>query len=207
MMHRFGLLRRGALLGVLGCLAAVGLAIPTTAAAKVTSLTHCQLQILSPGQYRLDANIATEHACFVLDASGITLDLNGHTITNRSVDEHVGIMAFKAGDKIVGPGTIAGFRYGISLVNNNERVHGVTAIANGIGIGVNSHGNIVRDNVTTNNALAGIDVFPSETGNTIKRNFAHSNGTYDDLRDNTPNCGNNVWTDNDFGTANQSCIH
>ena len=38
--HGFGLLRRGALLGVLACLAAIGLAIPTTAAAKVTSLTR-----------------------------------------------------------------------------------------------------------------------------------------------------------------------
>jgi hypothetical protein len=51
---------------------------------------------------------STNHGCFFLDASGITLDLNGHTITDTKlrVDSGtVGIMAFKGGNKILGPGT------------------------------------------------------------------------------------------------------
>ena len=47
MVHRIGFPRRGALLAVLASLAAVGLSIPATAAAKVTSLTSCQV-ISSP---------------------------------------------------------------------------------------------------------------------------------------------------------------
>jgi hypothetical protein len=206
MLHGFGLLRRRGLLAVLACLAAVGLVIPTVAGAKVTSLTKCKLHILSPGKYRLDANIATEHTCFILEASGVTFDLNGHTITTAKRDD-VGIMAFGSGAKIVGPGTISGFDVGISLVNKgHDLVRGITAIANAIGIGVNSRGNSVLDNVTTRNALVGIDVFQAGIDdNTIMGNFAYSNGL--DLRDNNPNCGSNVWSGNDFGTANQSCIH
>ena len=104
-MHGFGLLRRGTLLGVVTCLAGVGLVIPTAAGATVTSLKTCE-RIASPGDYRLDAYIATNHECFFLDASGVTLDLNGHTITDTKfpVDsEAVGILAFKGGNKILGP--------------------------------------------------------------------------------------------------------
>jgi parallel beta-helix repeat protein len=207
-MHGFGVLRRGALLGVGACLVAVGLAIPTAADATVTSLKTCE-RIVSPGEYRLDANIATNHGCFFLDASGVTLDLNGHTITDTKfpVDTGtVGIMAFKGGNKILGPGTLAGFDFGISLVNQgHDSVHGVAAIANSIGIGVNSKDNSVRDNVTVHNLVVGIDLYVSATGNTIESNFAQANRL--DLRDNIPGCVGNDWSGNDFVTANESCIH
>jgi hypothetical protein len=190
-------------------LATFGLAIPTAADAKVKRLTTCRNDpILSPGTYRLEANIATSKRCFFLDASGITLDLNGHAITSAN-EKAVGIMAFAGGAKIVGPGTISGFGYAISLVNKgNDTVHGVTTIANQFGIGINSKGNRVRGNVTTNNFTAGIDVFPGAHDNKIERNFAYENGHAGDLRDNNiHDCADNVWRDNDFGTANQSCIH
>jgi hypothetical protein len=207
-MHSFGVLRCGALLGVVTCLAGVGLAIPTAAGATVTSLKTCE-RIASPGEYRLDANIATNHGCFFLDASGITLDLNGHTITGTKFpveSGNVGIMAFKGGNKILGPGTLAGFDLGISLVNQgHDSVRGVAAIANAIGIGVNSKDNSVRDNVTVHNVVVGIDVFVSATGNAIEGNFAQANRL--DLRNNIPDCAGNVWSGNDFVTANESCIH
>jgi hypothetical protein len=41
-------------------------------------------------------------------------------------------------------------------------------------------------------------------------NYAHGNGTggvAKDLGDTHTNCDSNVWLGNDFGTANQSCIH
>ena len=204
-MHGFGLLRRGALLGVLGCLAAVGLALPSTAAAKVTSLTSCQT-ISSPGKYRLDANVAARFSnCFDINAGGVTLNLNGHTIT-ASAGSPSGIDVGGSGVKIVGPGTVTGFKEGIFLGGGgNGSVRGVTAAGNGIGIDLHSSGNDVRGNVTTDNSEFGIVADSGATGNMIIGNYAHGN-TSDDLVDFNPSCDSNVWRGNDFETANQSCI-
>jgi parallel beta-helix repeat protein len=110
---------------------------------------------------------------------------------------NVGIMAFKGENKILGPGTLAGFDFGIRLVNQgHDSVRGVAAIANAIGIGVNSKDNSVRDNVTVHNVVVGIDLFVSTTGNTIEGNFAQANHL--DLRDNIPDCAGNIWSGNDF---------
>jgi parallel beta-helix repeat protein len=87
----------------------------------------------------------------------------------------------------------------------HDSVRGVAAIANAIGIGVDSKDNSVRDNVTVHNVVVGIDLFVSATGNTIEGNFAPANRL--DLRDNIPDCAGNIWSGNDFVTANESCIH
>jgi parallel beta-helix repeat protein len=204
-MHGFGLLRRGALPGVLGCLAAVGLAIPTTAAAKVTSLTSCQA-ITSPGKYRLDAGVTAPPGsdCFDITAGGVTLSLNGHTVTGSGGD--VGIDVNGSGVKIVGPGTVSGFGNGIVLEGGDGSVRGVTVTGNDAqGIELESSGNDVRGNVATDNFF-GIAAGLLGTGNTIIGNYAHGNSNFD-LFDLHSNCDSNVWRGNDFGIANQSCIH
>jgi parallel beta-helix repeat protein len=202
-MHGFGVLRRGALLGVLGCLAAVGLALPSTAAAKVTSLTSCQT-ISSAGKYRLDADVTAPATCFVINAGGVTLGLNGHTVTGSGT--FFGIVVFGSGAKIVGPGTVSRFGTGIGIRGDDGSVRGVTATGNASnGIAVDGSGNDVRGNVTTDNSAFGIVAGGGPTGNTIIGNYAHGNGA--DLADFNSNCDSNVWRGNDFGTANQSCIH
>jgi parallel beta-helix repeat protein len=205
MFHGFALLRRGALLGALVSLAAVGLAVPATAAAKVTSLTSCQT-ISSPGKYRLDTDVTAfpEGDCFDIFASNVTLILNGHTIT-AALLAGAGINVGGSGAQVTGPGKVTGFVIGIALGGGGGSVRGVTATDNFWGIVPASAGNSVRGNVTTNN-LIGINVQPEATGNTIIGNYAHENGT-DDLFDNNPNCDSNVWRGNDFGTANQPCIN
>lgn len=191
MIQGFSLLRRRALLGALACSAAVGLAIPTTAAAKVTSLTSCQA-IRSPGKYRLDANVSTSSVlCFEITANDVTLNLNSHTITGNS--EAFGILVLGgSGAKITGPGTVTGFAVGIYVNGVNGSVGGVTATENSFeGIDLESPGNIVKGNVTTGNSF-GIFVDGGASGNTIIGNYSHGNSTYD-LVDFNFNCHSNVW--------------
>jgi parallel beta-helix repeat protein len=204
MIHGLSLLRRGALVGALACLTAVGVAIPTTAAAKVTSLTSCQT-ISSPGRYRLDMDVSGVVAtdCFDISASGVTLNLNGHTIGGEGFN---GIAVGGSGVKILGPGTISNFGIGIILeAGGDGSVRGVTATGNGEGIALQSAGNSVQGNVTTDNIGTGIETADGGTGNTITGNYAHGNGGFD-LRDVNSNCDSNMWRGNDFTTANQSCI-
>lgn len=205
MIQGFSLLRRRALLGALACSAAVGLAIPTTAAAKVTSLTSCQA-IRSPGKYRLDANVSTSSVlCFEITANDVTLNLNSHTITGNSAAFGILVLG-GSGAKIRGPGTVTSFGAGIDVNGTNGSVRGVTATENSFeGIDLESPGNTVKGNVTTSNSF-GIFVDGGATGNTIIGNYSHGNST-DDLVDFNSNCDSNVWRGNDFGTANQSCIH
>jgi len=208
MLHKPVLSWRGTLLGVLASLAAVGLAIPATAAAKVTPLTSCTT-IFTAGTYRLDADVVVpsdQSDCFDIFASNVTLNLNGHTINGLDIG-NAGILMDAGADRIVGPGTLTawGTFAGIELRGANGSVRGVTVTASADGMLIDSDraGNDVRGNVLTSNSL-GIEVVGGATGNTIIGNSATGNGT--DLVDDNGNCTSNVWRGNTFGTANPSCI-
>jgi hypothetical protein len=207
-LARVILRRLGLAAGVLASLAAAGFAIPATAAAKVTSLRSCQT-IAAPGAYRLDADISTDTTgdCFDITASGVTLNLNGHTITTPMTGEvGVNVLGGATNANIVGPGTIGGwFEAAVFLGGGNGSLRGVTATDNFADIGILSAGNSIRGDVATGSEDAGIFAGPGATGNTIIGNFAHDNP--DDLVDDNANCDSNVWRGNDFGTANQPCIH
>jgi hypothetical protein len=212
MVHGFGLLRRRALLGALSCLAAVGLSIPTAAAAKPhgqapTSLTSCQ-DISSPGHYRLDTNITTDAPfCFVIDANDVMLNLNDHMITGPGPrGTAFGIGVGGSGVRIEGPGVLSGWDGAIALDGGDGSVLGVMATENGTGISVASDDNSVHGSVISGNIDFGIIVFPGATGNRIEGNFALRNGI--DLSDQNPNCDSNLWRGNGFRTAvPASCIH
>jgi parallel beta-helix repeat protein len=209
-MDSFGLLRRPALLGALACLTAVGVAIPTTAAAEVTSLTSCQ-DIISPGHYRLDANINTDAGtCFLIDASDVRLDLNRHTITGPGPRRAAfGIAVAGSGVGIVGPGRLSGgWDPAIGLEGEHGSVRDVAATGNQTGISLAPHSerNSLRGNVILNNNDFGIIAFAGATDNRITGNFALNNGI--DLDDGNPNCDSNEWKGNSFRTAvPSSCIH
>jgi len=207
MSHRLVFSRGGTLLGALAILAAAGVAIPATAAAgTVTSLTACQ-PITVPGTYRLDADVTGAGSCFAIDANNVTLMLNGHTVTGTPASGFpLGISAIGTGDKILGPGTVTGWGDdGIDLFGSSS-VRGVTVTGNFNGIEVQGAGNSVRGNTVTGNGGDGIYADGGTTGATIIGNTATGNGGVD-LVDLSFECTSNVWRGNDFGTANQSCIH
>lgn len=143
---------------MLGCLAAVGLAIPATAAAKVTSLTSCQ-PITAPGKYRLDADVtgAPAEDCFDISAGGVTLNLNGHTLTGGQPGGFgIFVPREAANVNVVGPGTLTGWEIGIDGPGNNGSVRGVTATRNDFGVAINNFvaGASIRGNVATTPRLA-----------------------------------------------------
>jgi parallel beta-helix repeat protein len=63
---------------------------------------------------------------------------------------------------------------------------------------------VVRNNVATANAGGGIVVIGRDTGNEFVGNIATGNRG-GDLADGNPDCDNNIWRDNEFGTAS-ACI-
>lgn len=75
---------------------------------------------------------------------------------------------------------------------------------------VSSDENILNRNIATNNGESGIEIFFGSENNSIKKNVALGNATKNggfDLRDRTPNCDNNKWIRNKFGTADPAdCI-
>lgn len=68
-----------------------------------------------------------------------------------------------------------------------------------------SSNNVLRDSVAIANAGSGIHVANGSTEGEFVGNVATGNGQFD-LSDDNPNCDNNIWGDNQFGTANALCI-
>jgi hypothetical protein len=211
--------------GILASLVAVTFAVPSAASAQsVISLTSCPDVIAVPGgTYRLDADVEFDGvsgiACFEIAAKNVTVLLNGHTIStvpNIRIGSGIIVGPGASGFTVLGPGTVAGtpsgyahpaLDAGIVLGAGKGTVRGVTAIGNDTGILITSSGNDVRGNVVKQK-LAGIQASasPAATRNTIIGNYAHNNTLFD-LYDGNASCDSNVWPGNDFGTANQSCIH
>jgi hypothetical protein len=152
MFHELLFPRRAALLGVLASLAAVGLAIPTTAGATVTGLTSCQTAGLTMPKYRLDADLnisPTADYCFKISGSNVSLNLNGHTINQGA---EFGVLVTGAYDRIVGPGTITGGdEEAIELQGTNGSVRGVTLTnnTNAIMVGLLAAPRVTRSSATT----------------------------------------------------------
>lgn len=127
-------------LGVLAVAAALGagmLALPAGATAA-TGVTTCGA-ISTPGAYTVSANLVTSDAgCLSVTASNVSLDLAGRTITctgsgfagscQRSGPGAIGIDvdAGLTGVLIRGPGMIAGFDNGVSVVNSSATIIGIT---------------------------------------------------------------------------------
>ena len=72
-----------------------------------------------------------------------------------------------------------------------------------VGGGV-STGHTIKDNTANGNGF-GIRLLPGATDNTVKSNTAQSNVIFDLVDDNS-GCDNNIWRDNIFNVANQTCI-
>jgi parallel beta-helix repeat protein len=101
----------------------------------------------------------------------------------------------------------------IFLVNSsNNTVVNNTASDNMGGIFVfssttGSNNNEIHANTTTNNASGGgLTISSGSSANNITGNKSFNNNP-SDMEDDNPNCDSNKWEGNQFGTANQPCIH
>ena len=133
----------------------------------------------------LDHDLVCRGPGIRLEANGITLDLNGHSITGSSRSlPFVGITIGNQDDvTILGHGTVTNFRTGILIVNSHDIVvkkvevtgNGVAASANGDGIRIiNSYDVRLEKNEIEGNGNDGIEVSGS-TGVKIVKNDIEEN--------------------------------
>jgi parallel beta-helix repeat protein len=196
---RFGFLRRPALLSVLACQAAVGLALPAVGSAdnsqgqnnnrgqnvnvpgRPTAVT-CGDTISTPGRYFLAASCGGPVG-ITITASNVTLKLKGHTMNGPGfgggvlADDEAGPLA---GLKILGPGTITNYGGGVTLGLggfgvSGSVVRGLTADNNdgwAIRVVLSDHSKVQSN--TADNNLEGIEVFGG-TGDTVNANTTNNN--------------------------------
>jgi parallel beta-helix repeat protein len=101
--------------------------------------------------------------------------------------------------------TIAGFT--LNGATNNHLINNVASNNTGNGIFIEAGTeNQLKENTANGNGVSGIVIADGSTGNSVRGNTAQSNSSAVDLADDNPNCDNNVWLNNVFNTANQTCI-
>ena len=122
--------------------------------------------------------------------SGITLNLNGHTIDGDDDADDVGILIDDFDEVTIrGPGTIREFGTGIRINDGNaNRITGVTVTENndtstGILVtptdpadGAKTSGNIIENSTITLNAGTGIVIYRGSSGTKIINNDVDNNG-------------------------------
>jgi hypothetical protein len=129
-------LLRFSVLGVLLVAATTRPLVPSSKEAGPKSLKACGLLSSAGGRYILEQDVMSTGTCFSVQASGITLDLNGHTVTYGTVARAApafGILGVACWDPDFGPKNPCGGTF------NDLTVFGGT-ITQGEGAAAFSHG-------------------------------------------------------------------
>jgi hypothetical protein len=207
-----------------------------TTDASQQSTVSCGDTISSPGTYYLagDCSGGGNFDGIKITASHVKLFLRGHTMTGLSSTtcsqascRGINVSA-TSNVAVLGPGTITNYYIGMNFeFSTGAEAGSLKALGNSFGtylyessgitvwssiLAGNSHagavvqgnGNRLLSDDVNGNGIYGIEV--DSTGNRIASNNAHGNGVYD-LYDGNGGCDSNVWFNDRFGTANQSCIH
>jgi parallel beta-helix repeat protein len=148
--------------------------------------------------FKLETNLNCYKDGLIVSGSGITIDLNGKTITGPGkILEHSGIVILGNDVTINGPGTVTNFQKGINLINSNtvdinsiilqNNQFGIFSIdssyseinennvnLNNIGISAYSSNNLIfKNNLISDNQLSGISLVNTNQslieGNNVKR--------------------------------------
>lgn len=185
---------------------ALMLSAVTTPAWAVTEITFCD-EITQPGSYRVTQDLSCRSCpqCLLIDASNVTIDLQGHSITGDGTTPSAGIKVPRRAGVFnieVRNGTVASFGDGINLEGAThsriERMRvfdnkgfGIVADAHsavvsniaarngltGIQVGIDAFGggSLVLDNVATQNGRNGIS---ADAGSVVRNNVASFNGFF-----------------------------
>lgn len=161
-------------LAVIAALLAVLLAL--TAEQAIASHASCGAIITT--DTRLDRDlVGCQGDGLVIGAAGITLDLNGHTVSGTGVGTGIDDSAGHDRVRIIN-GTVTAFSNGIVLIGaSSSRLTDLTVTDNasgGISLVDGSDANRVERNVVSGNRLDGIFLFASDH-NTIERNSVTGN--------------------------------
>jgi parallel beta-helix repeat protein len=138
---------------------------------------------------------------------GIRIDGTENDITNNVIaGVGEGIEVRGASNRITRNQIAGAVDQGIELRGAGNRVVGnLTIDAVGDGITIFSNDNLIQGNGAFSNDDDGIIVIETFGNNRIVNNRALGNGS--DLTDQNPDCDDNVWADNTFGSADpEDCI-
>lgn len=127
----------------------------------INQISPCSMTIET--DFKLETNLNCYKDGLIVSGSGITIDLNGKTITGPGKTlEHSGIVIFGNDVTIKGPGTITNFQKGVNLINAKTiDVNSIILQNNQFGIFSigSSYGEINENNVNSNNI--GISAYSS----------------------------------------------
>src|SRR5262245_14013782 len=158
----------------------LGLAWTTHAEADgVVNIDRCQRLSIPNTVYKLTKDLAsTSRDCLIVAADRITIDLQGHSITNSG-----GTLTSGITDQTIDPtsdlvvvknGTISGYSTGIFLASTRVSVIAVTAKNNTIGILLQGAQSLIKSCDASSNVGAGIVAFGDRAQ--IQQNTATKNG-------------------------------
>jgi parallel beta-helix repeat protein len=162
---------------------------------SINQISPCSMTIET--DFTLETNLNCYKDGLIVSGSGITIDLNGKTITGPGkILEHSGIVILGNDVTIKGPGTITNFQKGVNLINSNTidvnsiilqnnqfgifsidsssgKINENDMINNKIGISAYSSNNLsFKNNVITDNQLSGITLVNTNQslieGNNVK---------------------------------------
>jgi parallel beta-helix repeat protein len=129
---------------------------------SINQISPCSMTIET--DFKLETNLNCYKDGLIVSGSGITIDLNGKTITGPGkILEHSGIVILGNDVTLNGPGTITNFKKGIHLINSNTiDVNSIILQNNHFGIfSINSsYGEMSETNITLNNV--GISAYSSK---------------------------------------------
>lgn len=154
-------------------LVAVVVSLPTSAAASSVELS-CG-DVVSVDVVLTDDLLDCPGNGLVVGASGITIDLNGHTIDGSEPSDYLGgygvLVPPGFSDVSVRGGTIRGFSFGVWLnIGGDHQVRGVRIAENLIGVEVSrGEGNLIMWNWIADNRDAGVRLFTADR-NTVALN-------------------------------------
>lgn len=128
---------------------------------SINQISPCSMTI--EADFKLETNLNCYEDGLIVSGSGITIDLNGNTITGPGkILEHSGIVILGNDVTLNGPGTITNFKKGVNLINSNTiDVNSIILQNNQFGIfSINSsYGEMSENNITLNNV--GISAYSS----------------------------------------------
>ena len=162
---------------------------------SINQISPCSMRIET--NFKLETNLNCYKDGLIVSGSGITIDLNGKTITGPGKTlEYSGIVILGNAITVKGPGTITNFQNGVNVINSNtidinsiilqNNQFGIFSIdgsyieinannvnLNSIGISSYSNNNLVlKNNLITDNQLSGITLVNTNQsvmeGNNVK---------------------------------------
>lgn len=194
---------------------------------SITQISPCSITI--ERDFKLENNLNCYNDGLIVSGNGITIDLNGKTITGpgKALD-YIGIGVIGTSITIKGPGTITNFHNGVGILDSNNivinsinlqnneigifssdssyiEISNNDVYSNNMGISASSNNNLIlRNNSITNNEMSGITLAKTNQSSIETDNIEGSNvGIYvDEASNHNKITSNTLFNAIDINNAN-----